>query len=139
MDKVVHFEIPFDDKVRAMKFYAVTFGWQLADMPQMDYVMASTVEIDENYRPKEPGAINGGLFKRPKEAPTPVVYVDVPAYRVLFAGTTSSQPVELYISDFINATKLTSATSGNLRLTNACCGGREANSLSLFQCPARPR
>jgi hypothetical protein len=27
--------------------------------------------------PKEPGAINGGLFKRPKEAPSPALYVDV--------------------------------------------------------------
>jgi predicted enzyme related to lactoylglutathione lyase len=34
MDKVVHFEIPFDDKQRAMKFYATAFGWQLSDMPE---------------------------------------------------------------------------------------------------------
>lgn len=79
MAKVVHFEIPFDDKERAMKFYSEALGWKLEDMPQMDYVMASTVDIDENYRPREPGAINGGLFKRPKEAPTPVVYVGVPS------------------------------------------------------------
>lgn len=75
MGKVVHFEIPFDDKARATKFYADALDWQLADMPEMDYVMASTVEIDEQYRPKESGAINGGLVKRPTEAPAPVVYV----------------------------------------------------------------
>jgi predicted enzyme related to lactoylglutathione lyase len=34
MDKVVHFEIPFDDKQRAMKFYQECFGWRLADMPR---------------------------------------------------------------------------------------------------------
>jgi predicted enzyme related to lactoylglutathione lyase len=34
MDKVVHFEIPFDDKQRAMQFYATAFGWQLSDMPE---------------------------------------------------------------------------------------------------------
>ena len=77
MAKVVHFEIPFEDKERAMKFYAKTFGWQLTDMPQMSYVMARSVDVDERQMPREPGAINGGLFKRPKEAPNPVIYLDV--------------------------------------------------------------
>ncbi|MGH9374438.1 MAG: VOC family protein [Vicinamibacterales bacterium] len=77
MDKVVHFEIPFDNKQRAMTFYSETFGWQLMDMPEMNYVMASTVEVDGQQMPKEPGAINGGLFERPKEAPNPTLYVGV--------------------------------------------------------------
>jgi predicted enzyme related to lactoylglutathione lyase len=77
MDKVVHFEIPFDDKKRAMKFYADAFGWKLTDMQEMSYVMAETAPTGENQLPTEPGAINGGLFQRPKEAPTPVVYVGV--------------------------------------------------------------
>jgi uncharacterized protein len=77
MDKVVHFEIPFDDKARAMKFYAGAFGWKLTDMAEMSYVMAETAPIDENQRPTEPGTINGGLFQRPKEAPAPVLYVGV--------------------------------------------------------------
>ena len=77
MDKVVHFEIPFDDKTRAMKFYAQAFDWKLADMAEMNYVMAETTAVNEQRMPKEPGAINGGLFLRPKEAPHPVVYVGV--------------------------------------------------------------
>jgi predicted enzyme related to lactoylglutathione lyase len=77
MDKVVHFEIPFDDKKRAMKFYADAFGWKLSDIPEMSYVMAETVATDSSQMPKEPGAINGGLFQRPKEAPSPVIYVGV--------------------------------------------------------------
>jgi predicted enzyme related to lactoylglutathione lyase len=77
MDKVVHFEIPFDDKQRAMKFYGDAFGWRLADMPQMSYVMATSVEVDDKYMPTERGAINGGLFQRPKEAPHPTIYVGV--------------------------------------------------------------
>jgi predicted enzyme related to lactoylglutathione lyase len=77
MAKVVHFEIPFDDKARAMKFYAQAFDWQLTDMPQMNYVMAQTAPVDEKHMPKEPGAINGGLFQRPKEAPHPTLYVAV--------------------------------------------------------------
>jgi predicted enzyme related to lactoylglutathione lyase len=77
MDKVIHFEIPFDDKKRAMDFYAACFGWKLVDMPQMSYVLANTVEVDERQVPKEPGAINGGLTSRPKEAPAPVLYIGV--------------------------------------------------------------
>ena len=77
MGRVVHFEIPFDDKARAMEFYSSCFGWQLADMPEMQYVMASTTDVDEQQMPKEPGAINGGLFQRPPEAPHPCIYVDV--------------------------------------------------------------
>jgi predicted enzyme related to lactoylglutathione lyase len=77
MDKVVHFEIPFDDKSRAMTFYTDAFGWRLMDMPQMNYVVASTVDVDEHQMPKEPGAINGGLFQRPTDAPNPTLYVGV--------------------------------------------------------------
>ena len=33
--------------------------------------------MDERQMPKEPGAINGGLFERPKEAPNPTLYVGV--------------------------------------------------------------
>jgi predicted enzyme related to lactoylglutathione lyase len=77
MNKVVHFEIPFDDKARAQKFYSETFDWKLTEMPEMNYVMAQTAAVDEKQMPKEPGAINGGLFQRPKEAPHPVLYVAV--------------------------------------------------------------
>ena len=77
MDKVVHFEIPFDNKTRAMKFYSEMFGWKLTDMPEMDYVMAESIAVDKNKMPREPGAINGGLFQRPKEAPNTCLYVGV--------------------------------------------------------------
>jgi uncharacterized protein len=77
MDKVVHFEIPFDDKQRAMKFYSSAFGWELTEMPDMSYVMARSVDVDDRHMPKEPGAINGGIFPRPKEAPHPTIYVSV--------------------------------------------------------------
>jgi predicted enzyme related to lactoylglutathione lyase len=77
MAKVVHFEIPFDDKQRAMKFYTDAFDWQLTDMPQMEYVMAESTPVDQSHRPTDPGAINGGLFRRPREAPHPTVYIGV--------------------------------------------------------------
>ena len=77
MNQVVHFEIPFENKQRAMSFYTECFGWQLMDMPEMNYVVANTTATGPNFRPTEPGAINGGLFQRPKEAPGPVIYVGV--------------------------------------------------------------
>ncbi len=90
MDKVVHFEIPFDDKSRASKFYSEAFGWKLTDFPEMTYVMAETAPSGER-GPTEPGAINGGLFPRPKEAPHPTLYVavesiDAALKKILSAG-----------------------------------------------------
>lgn len=80
MNKVVHFEVPFDDKERAMKFYSEVFGWQLVDMPEMHYVIARTVAVDEKQMPKETGAINGGMYKRDeKSAQMPVLVIDVPS------------------------------------------------------------
>lgn len=90
MDKVVHFEIPFDNKQRAMKFYSDAFGWNLMDMSDMNYVMASTVEVDEKFMPKEAGAINGGLFQRPKEAPHPTLYVGVDSIESTIARVTKA-------------------------------------------------
>ena len=52
MDKIVHFEIPFDDKKRAMKFYSEVFGWKLTDMAEMSYVMAETVAVNDERMPK---------------------------------------------------------------------------------------
>ncbi len=48
-----------------------------------------------------------------------VVFVDVPAYRVVFAAGSSTQPLELFVSDLITPVKISQAVSGNLRLQNA--------------------
>ena len=79
MGKVVHFEIPADDVERAKQFYGSIFGWQLQDVPGMDYTSVVTTPVDEQSQlPREPGAINGGLFRRSADAPsTPVVTIDV--------------------------------------------------------------
>jgi len=80
MNKVVHFEIPFDDKERAAKFYKEVFGWDIQDMPDMNYVVARSCEIDDEYMPKEKGAINGGMYKRDEaSSPNPVIVIDVPS------------------------------------------------------------
>ena len=77
MNKVVHFEIPFDDQARAQKFYSEVFGWNITKFPEMDYYLATTTPSDENMKPKEPGAINGGLLKKDPTGPHPVLVIDV--------------------------------------------------------------
>jgi predicted enzyme related to lactoylglutathione lyase len=80
MDKVVHFEIPVDDTARAKEFYGSIFDWDLDDSDMgggMIYTTAGTVATDENMRPKEPGAINGGIMKRTSDTPTPVITIQV--------------------------------------------------------------
>ena len=80
MDKVVHFEITFDDHARAKDFYGSVFDWDLSDNDMGNgvvYTTAITVPIDEQQRPKEPGAINGGFTGRSKETPAPVITIGV--------------------------------------------------------------
>ncbi|MGP0090508.1 MAG: VOC family protein [Xanthobacteraceae bacterium] len=76
MDKVVHFEVPADDLGRAKKFYQSVFGWKIMDVPHMDYAMVETTETVNN-RPKEPGAINGGMFQRNETGRSPVIVIGV--------------------------------------------------------------
>ena len=74
MNKVTHFEIPYEDKERAHKFYSEVFEWELQGFPMADgseYTIAKTAETGENYMIKEPGAINGGMFKRDLSNNTP--------------------------------------------------------------------
>jgi predicted enzyme related to lactoylglutathione lyase len=78
MDKVVHFEIPVDDVNRAQGFYKKIFGWKISAVPGMPYWMVNTVETDTNNMPTQPGAINGGIYKRGQEgAKAPVLVVNV--------------------------------------------------------------
>ena len=71
MDPVVHFEMPAEDRKRMADFYATVFGWKTQMLgPEMgEYVLATTTERDETGRPKNPGAINGGFFLKPKDEP----------------------------------------------------------------------
>lgn len=70
MDPVVHFELPYDDADRIMRFYQSAFGWQLQKLGEEmgDYVLATTATDDA--KPDAPaGAINGGFFPRKPDWP----------------------------------------------------------------------
>lgn len=77
MDKVTHFEIPFDDKARAMKFYGGIFGWRTIDEPGMNYVMVHAAKTDDKNMVTDKGAINGGLFPREDQAKAPLIVIGV--------------------------------------------------------------
>lgn len=79
MNKVVHFEIPYDDQSRAQKFYEDVFGWQINKFPEMDYHLVTTTPTDEKMKPTEPGAINGGMLPKDPTGPHPVIVIDVPS------------------------------------------------------------
>ena len=77
MDKVVHFEVPFDDADRAHTFYREAFGWQLQSVPGMGYTMVTTTPADESGRPSEPGSVNGGMLARQGPITSPVITIGV--------------------------------------------------------------
>jgi hypothetical protein len=77
MDKVVHFEIPFDDGERATTFYRDAFGWQLNSMPQFQYTLATTTPTDGEGNLTEPGGINGGMLHRQGPITAPVITIGV--------------------------------------------------------------
>ena len=78
MNKVVHFEIPYDDQNRAQKFYSDVFGWEINKFPDMEYYIATTATSDEKGHPKESGAINGGLLPKDSTGEHPIIVIDVP-------------------------------------------------------------
>lgn len=81
MDKVVHFEIPCNDKEKTGEFYSSVFQWKMVPFSDMNYIVCHTCEVDEgnDNMPKEVGVINGGLFNKgdgPVQAPSITINVD---------------------------------------------------------------
>jgi predicted enzyme related to lactoylglutathione lyase len=76
----VHFEIPVDDRERAKSFYTSVFEWNLMDSDMgggQVYTTAQTSNIDDNMRPTEAGAINGGIMDRNPGIGAPVITIQV--------------------------------------------------------------
>jgi predicted enzyme related to lactoylglutathione lyase len=63
-NRIVHFEIEATDQQRAKNFYAQAFGWEMQQMGEDmgNYIVVVTGD------PKEPGGINGGIFRSPTGA-----------------------------------------------------------------------
>ena len=104
MDPVVHFELPYDDRDRIIRFYQSAFGWELQKLGEEmgDYVLATTATDDA--KPDAPaGAINGGFFPRkpdwPAQHPSVVIGVkDIKASMSAVAaagGQVLGEPMEI--------------------------------------------
>lgn len=64
-NRVMHFEVPYDDKERAEEFYRQAFGWDVMEIPGFGgYAMATVGPTDQEKGPTEPGFINGALMQR---------------------------------------------------------------------------
>ncbi len=77
MDKVVHFEIPYDNKNRASGFYSKIFGWKLQDIPETGYTLIYAAKADKNNMVEDKGAINGGMFQRNESAKQPLFVIGI--------------------------------------------------------------
>lgn len=75
--RVVHFEIPYDDRERAERFYADAFGWQIAYLPSLHYSIVQTGPIDDDGRPSGVGYVGGGMLKRESPTDRPVITIEV--------------------------------------------------------------
>ncbi len=93
MDRVCHFEIPYDDKARADNFYQDVFGWQIQEAPtEMPYSFCITTPLGEDMKPTTPGGINGGMYPRGDEggSKTPVVVIEVESCEQRIADVTAA-------------------------------------------------
>lgn len=75
-DRVVHFEIPYEDGDRARAFYGEAFGWDLQAWPEGEYTLVTTGPTGESGA-SEPGFINGGMFEREAPLGSPVIVIAV--------------------------------------------------------------
>jgi len=75
--RVVHFEVPFEDRDRASRFYAEVFGWQTMHLPDLNYTLVTTGPTDQGAGPTEPGFVNGGMMQRQDSFFAPVITIEV--------------------------------------------------------------
>lgn len=112
MDSVVHFEMPYDDRDRMAKFYEDVFGWEPRKLgPEMnEYVVVTTTETGAA-GPVNPGAINGGFFRRSPMGQYPGVVIAVNDIRVAMqkvneaGGSVMGEPMMIPgIGDYVSFT-----------------------------------
>lgn len=74
--RIVHFELPYEDRERATAFYGELFGWDIQSFAGTDYSIVSTGPTGDQ-GPTEPGFINGGLGAKEGTFDGPRVVIDV--------------------------------------------------------------
>lgn len=76
MNSVSHFEIPAKDMQRAETFYSNVFDWDMGE-DLGGTRLVSTTENGEDGMPKNPGAINGDIFKSDVVLKHPLLMITV--------------------------------------------------------------
>ncbi len=74
--RIVHCELPYDDAERAKRFYQEAFGWEMSEMPGMEYTTFSTGPSGEQ-GPTEAGYIGGGMGRRGENMEQTMITIDV--------------------------------------------------------------
>jgi uncharacterized protein len=105
LNPVVHFEMPYENSERIVKFYTNAFGWKMNVLGKEmgNYITAGTTETDDKMMVKIPGTINGGFFPKnsaqPPQYPSVVIAVDDIAVAmksiVSAGGKLLGEPVEI--------------------------------------------
>jgi uncharacterized protein len=91
MAAIVHFDVPAEDPERAKKFYATLFGWQYQLVPEFQYNLITTTNLDGT-----PG-VGGGLGKRMEPSQRMMNYfgvesIDVSMNQVMKLGGKLTSP-----------------------------------------------
>lgn len=73
MSAIVHFNIPADDVQRAKKFYSALLGWKFDAIPEMQYNLITTTNLDGT-----PG-VGGGMGKRMEPSQRIMNFFGVPS------------------------------------------------------------
>ncbi|MCB4791503.1 MAG: VOC family protein [Elusimicrobia bacterium] len=76
MDRVTGFEIPAANLKRAVKFFKNVFDWKIKEVED-EYTHVETVPTDNEWMPKEKGAVNGSLYKKTSKDKGPLVVISV--------------------------------------------------------------
>jgi len=73
MDKFIMFEVPVTSVKRAAAFYKAAFGWKIQSWDGSFGII--TVPENENWVPKEKGAINGEMYRKGRKDKGPIVVI----------------------------------------------------------------
>lgn len=79
MHPVVHFELPADDRDRAIEFYERVFDWEIEAIPidGDEYHMATTSALKPADEANSPTGIDGAIIERSEALRAPILSIEV--------------------------------------------------------------
>jgi len=83
MSSIVHFDVPTEDVERAKKFYSALLGWKFESIPEMQYNLITTTNLDGSH------GVGGGMGKRMEPSQRMMNYFGVPSIDAAMKQVTS--------------------------------------------------